>query len=162
LFPLHQFALTYFSLGQTRRLAPLPMPCMALTPPLVPLLMPRTTLLTSPMPCAALSTRVAHYADTSLVYHRRKWATPLAPTDLAPSTSAARIVDPAHIYCCRKLTTSSAPNTSPAGNEPRCTTQLSSVVTQTRPPDGDSPRSRCSLPIDLLIMVVDESRLEGG
>jgi hypothetical protein len=96
------------------RLAPLPAPRAATTPPLTisfgaPSILPapRATPSTTPAPRAAPST-LARFANPALVYHRRGHATTSAPPDSGPSTSAARFVDPAVVYHRREPATPAA------------------------------------------------------
>jgi hypothetical protein len=70
---------------------------------------PRAALLTPPAPCTAPSTSAARFVDPALVYHCRGRATPSAPIDLGSSTSAARFAEPTVVYHHHEPTMPAAP-----------------------------------------------------
>jgi hypothetical protein len=99
------------------RLALLPTPRAAATPPLTTSSAPRAASSTPPAPRAATSimpapraapSTPARFANPALVYHRRGHATTSAPPDSGPSTSAARFADPAVVYHRREPATTAA------------------------------------------------------
>jgi hypothetical protein len=129
------------------RIAPLPAPRAATTPPfvLVPappaapssLPAPRTAPSTPPAPCATPSTlpapraapsttpapraapsTSARFADPALVYHRRDHATTSAPADLDLSPRAARFADPAVVYHRRESAMLAPPDVPAVRPEP--------------------------------------------
>eukprot|EP00267_Zea_mays_P054509 XP_020407750.1 classical arabinogalactan protein 9-like [Zea mays] len=71
---------------------------------------PRAAPPTPPTPCAAPSTPTARFADSTLVYCRRRHVTTSAPADPGPSTSPVRFADPVIVFHRRESATPAAPN----------------------------------------------------
>jgi hypothetical protein len=93
---------------------------------------------------------VTRFADSALVNHHRERATPSAPTDLSPSTSATRFTDSAIVNHHRERATPSAPTDMSLSTSVACFADPAIVYHRhepTTPATPDLPTTCSEMPV---------------